>query len=164
MQNEIATLFLEYSCNKLDVMAKDIRACVGRLTEEQVWERHGPHENAVGNLVLHLCGNMRQWVMHGVGGAADVRVRDAEFSADGGLTGTALIEVFEKTVGEARGVISSLPAERLAERTTPQGRNVAVLEAIYQVVGHVQQHVGQIILLTKQMTRQDLDLTMPRPR
>ncbi|HMH14339.1 MAG TPA: DUF1572 family protein [Edaphobacter sp.] len=143
---------------------KDMRACVERLTDEQVWERHGAHENAVGNLVLHLCGNMRQWVMHGVGKAEDVRIRDAEFNADGELTGVGLIELFEKTVAEARGVIDSLPAERLVERITPQGRNVAVLEAIYQVVGHVQQHMGQIILLTKQMTRQDLDLTMPRPR
>ncbi|MBS1822303.1 MAG: DUF1572 family protein, partial [Acidobacteria bacterium] len=53
---------------------------------------------------------------------------------------------------------------RLAERTTPQGRDVSMLEAIYQVVGHVQQHVWQIILLTKQMTGKDLDLTIPRPR
>jgi uncharacterized damage-inducible protein DinB len=164
MENEVAALFLEYSSTKLDVTMKDMRACVERLTDEQVWERHGAHENAVGNLVLHLCGNMRQWVMHGVGKAEDVRIRDAEFNADGELTGVGLIELFEKTVAEARGVINSLPAERLVERITPQGRNVAVLEAIYQVVGHVQQHMGQIILLTKQMTRQDLDLTMPRPR
>jgi hypothetical protein len=164
MENEISDLFRDYSCNKLEMMAKDLRVCIGRLTDAQVWERHGAHENAVGNLVLHLCGNMRQWVMHGVGGAEDVRVRDAEFGADAGLTGAALIELFEKTVAEARSVIASLPAQRMVERITPQGRNVAVLEAIYQVVGHVQQHVGQIILLTKQMARQDLDLTMPRPR
>jgi uncharacterized damage-inducible protein DinB len=164
MENEIAALFREYSSNKLDLMVKDMRACVGRLTDAQVWERHGAHENAVGNLVLHLCGNMRQWVMHGVGGAKDVRVRDAEFSANGELTGANLIELFETTVAEARGVITSLPAERLMERITPQTHEVSVLGAIYQVVGHVQQHMGQIILLTKQMTRQDLDLTMPRPR
>jgi hypothetical protein len=52
----------------------------------------------------------------------------------------------------------------MVERVTPQGRDVSVLEAIYQVVGHVQQHVGQIILVTKQMLEKDLDLTMPRPR
>ena len=164
MDNEIAALFLDYSCKKLDGMTENLRVCLGKLNDAQVWERHGAHENAVGNLVLHLCGNMRQWVMHGVGGAKDVRVRDAEFSADGGLSGAGLMELFEGTVAEARGVIASLPAERLVERITPQGRDVSVLDAIYQVVGHVQQHVGQVILLTKQMTRQDLDLTMPRPR
>ena len=164
MENEVAALFREYSCNKLDMMVKDMRACMARLTDVQVWERHGAHENAVGNLVLHLCGNMRQWVMHGIGGAKDVRVRETEFSADGGLTGAALMELFEKTVAEARGVIASLPAERMVEKITPQTHEVSVLGAVYQVVGHVQQHVGQIILLTKQMTRQDLDLTTPRPR
>ena len=164
MDNEIAALFLNYSCTKLDAMLGNLRVCLGKLTDEQVWHRSGPYENAVGNLVLHLCGNMRQWVMHGVAGVPDVRVRDAEFSADGEMSGAALLEKFETTVGEACAVIASLPAARLVERTTPQHHEVSVLDAIYQVVGHVQQHVGQIILLTKQMTAKDLDLTMPRPR
>ena len=145
-------------------MAGFLEVCLGKLSDEQVWERHGAHENAVGNLVLHLCGNMRQWIMHGVGGAADVRIRDEEFGQQSGMTSADLYEHFVETVNEAKAVISSLPHDRLTERTTPQGRDVSVLDAIYQVVGHVQQHVGQIILLTKQMTGQDLDLTMPRPR
>ena len=164
MDNEIGVLFLKHSSEKLEQMTGYLKTCLGKLTDEQVWERHGAHENAIGNLVLHLCGNMRQWIMHGVGGAADVRVRDKEFDTDGGLTGKEVLEIFESTVAEARSVIDSLPTQRLVERTTPQGRDVSVLDAIYQVVGHVQQHVGQIILLTKQMTGKDLDLTMPRPR
>ncbi|WP_260705138.1 DUF1572 domain-containing protein [Edaphobacter flagellatus] len=164
MSNEIGNLFLTASSAKLEQMTGYLTTCLQKLSDEQIWERHGAHENAIGNLVLHLCGNMRQWIMHGVGGATDVRVRDAEFSAADGLTASELIDLFKSTVWEARFVIDSLPAERLVERTTPQGRNVSMLEAIYQVVGHVQQHVGQIILLTKQMTGKDLDLTMPRPR
>jgi uncharacterized damage-inducible protein DinB len=164
MDNAIAALFLDYSCKKLDAMTDNLRICLSKLTDAQVWERHGAHENAVGNLVLHLCGNMRQWIMHGVGGAKDIRLRDAEFSAMDGLSSTELMEKFAATVSEANRIIASVPAERLVERITPQGRDVSVLDAIYQVVGHVQQHVGQIILLTKQMTAKDLDLTMPRPR
>jgi hypothetical protein len=80
------------------------------------------------------------------------------------MSGAELITLFEATMSEAKGVIAAVPAERLVERITPQGRDVTVLEAIYQVVGHVQQHVGQIILVTKQMLETDLDLTMPRPR
>jgi uncharacterized damage-inducible protein DinB len=163
-QSEIATLFLDFSDKKLELMNSYLKACLSKLSEEQVWERHGAHENAVGNLVLHMCGNMRQWILHGVGGAKDVRVRDAEFCADGGCDAKELIEIFEKHVAEARAAVKSVSADRLTERTTPQGKDVSVLEAIYQVVGHVQQHVGQIILLTKQMTGKDLDLTMPRPR
>jgi uncharacterized damage-inducible protein DinB len=164
MDNEIAALFLSTSSAKLEQMTGFVTGCMSRLTEEQVWERHGAHENAIGNILLHLCGNMRQWIMHGVGGAGDVRVRDKEFSADGGRSAAELIQIFTETVGEARVVIDSLPPSRLAERTTPQGRDVSVLEAIYQVVGHVQQHTGQIIVLTKQMCGTDLDLTMPRRR
>lgn len=148
------------------MVAANMKVCLGKLTDEQIWMRGGAHENAVGNLVLHLCGNIRQWVMHGVGGKDDVRVRDAEFSADGGQTGAALAEMFLATLAEAREVIASLPAERLIERTSPQqGRpEASVLEAIYQVVAHAHEHTGQVILLTKQMVATDLDLTLPRPR
>ncbi|MBB5315555.1 DinB family protein [Tunturibacter empetritectus] len=160
----VAADFLDVSCRRLEMMCECLVACLKKLTYDQVWQRQGAHENAVGNLVLHLCGNARQWVMHGVGGAADVRVRDAEFSAEGGMSAEELIALFQSTMAEAKGVIAAVPAGRLSERITPQGRDVSVLEAIYQVVGHVQQHVGQIILLTKQMTAGDLDLTIPRPR
>jgi len=156
--------FADVSCRRLDMMSECFEACMRELTYEQVWQRQGDHENAVGNLVLHLCGNARQWVMHGVGGAADVRVRDAEFSAQGGMGAEDLIALFRSTFAETKSVVAAVPAERLGERITPQERDVSVLEAIYQVVGHVQQHVGQIILLTKQMTAKDLDLTIPRPR
>jgi hypothetical protein len=160
----VTAIFLDVSCRRLGQMTEYLVACMKKLSDEQMWQRGGAHENAIGNLVLHLCGNARQWVVHGVGGAADVRVRDKEFSTDGGMTGAELIALFETTMDEVKAVIAATPAERMMERTTPQGRDVSVLEAIYQVVGHVQQHVGQIILLTKQMTGGDLDLTIPRPR
>lgn len=164
MDNSIAQTFLDVSCNKLEMMTDNLRSCVSRLSDAQIWERHAAHENAVGNLILHLCGNARQWVLHGVGGVADVRTRDKEFSTADGLSGAELMETFTKTMTEACGVIASTPASRLTEIIHPQGRTVTVLEAIYQVTAHVHQHVGQIILLTKQMTRTDLDLTIPRPR
>jgi uncharacterized damage-inducible protein DinB len=164
MDNSIAQTFLDVSCNKLEMMTDNLHSCVTRLSNAEIWERHGAHENAVGNLILHLSGNARQWVIHGVGGVADVRTRDKEFSADSGLSGAELMGIFAMTMTEARGVIASTPASRLTEIIHPQGRTVTVLEAIYQVVAHVHQHVGQIILLTKQMTRTDLDLTTPRPR
>ena len=163
-EHRIAANFLDVSCRRLGQMTEYLVACLKKLSDAQIWERQGAYENAVGNLVLHLCGNARQWVIHGVGGAPDVRVRDKEFSADGGMSGAELIALFESTMDEVKRVIAAVPAERMTERVHPQGRDVSVLEAIYQVVGHVQQHVGQIILLTKQKLGTDLDLTMPRPR
>ena len=145
-------------------MVDNVKTCVGKLTDAQMWERHAAHENTVGNLLLHLSGNARQWVISGVGGVPDTRTRDKEFSADGGLSRDELLKIFTDTMAEVRGVIAAVPAERLTEIVHPQGRTVSVLEAIYVVVTHVHQHTGQIILLTKQMTGKDLDLTIPRPR
>jgi hypothetical protein len=164
MDNEIADVFLKTSSARLEQMSGFLTTCLGKLSDSQVWERHGAHENAVGNLVLHLCGNLRQLILHAVGGAPDVRVRDAEFSETGGITASELIGLFQSTVGKVRQTIDTLPPARLTEKLSPQGREITVLELIYQVVGHLQQHVGQIILLTKQMTGKDLDLTLPRPR
>jgi hypothetical protein len=161
---QIAALFLAHSCTKLDQMTAHLAACLSKLTGAQIWQRGAAHENAIGNLILHLCGNMRQWIMHGVGGQPDVRTRDLEFSTTTGRTGEELMKLFRSTVSEATRIIAATTPAHLIERTTPQGREVTVLDAIYEVVGHVQQHVGQVILLTKQMTAQDLDLTIPRPR
>jgi uncharacterized damage-inducible protein DinB len=165
MDSEVGKLFLDYSVRKLTQMNENVQACLGKLSDEQVWQRKAAHENTVGNLILHLCGNMRQWIMHGVKNDPDIRKRDAEFSANDGMTTKQLMELFSKTIAEAKDVIGSLPPSRLVEKTDPQKLGaVSVLDAIYQVVGHVQQHVGQIILLTKQMTAKDLDLSIPRPR
>jgi hypothetical protein len=78
-------IFLDHSARKLRKHAGRIEDCLGRLTEEQVWARATENENAIGNLVLHLCANVRQWIVSEVGGQADVRQRDAEFAARGAV-------------------------------------------------------------------------------
>jgi hypothetical protein len=166
MDNNVAELFTTTSCEKLDAMMTALASCMTKLSDEQVWARGGAHENAVGNLILHLDGNMRQWILHGIDSQPDVRVRDAEFLTVGGISGAELMERFLATTAESKTVIAHTPVERMAERISPQpGRaETNVLGAIYQVVGHVQQHVGQVIVLAKQMTGRDLDLTIPRVR
>ena len=159
-----AELFVDYSDRKLAVISKTMATCLERLSEEQIWQRGGPHENAVGNLILHLCGNMRQWIIHGIGGQPDVRQRDSEFQTEGGIGRTELMARFAQTVDEAREVIRSMPPGRLLDIIKPQYGEVPVLEAIAHVVGHAQEHLGQVILLVKQMGRTDLDLTIPRKR
>lgn len=165
MNPSIAGLFLDYSARKLREMTGLVETCLAKLSDEQVWERHAAYENTIANLMLHLCGNTRQWILHGVGEQTDVRKRDAEFGTASGFTKAELLALFQSTIAEAVAVLEALPHERLMDRTDPQQRGeVFVLDAIYQVVGHVQQHTGQIILLTKQMCQRDLDLTIPRPR
>ena len=154
-------LFLAYSLDKMEQMRKQIRDCVQGLKEEQIWQRSGDNANSIGNLLLHLSGNIRQWIGHGVGGLADIRERDKEFAARGGRSTAEILGLFEKTLAEAASILQQLPVARLTERTKPQNRDVAILEAIYQVVGHLQLHTGQIIFATKQITGKDLGFFKP---
>ncbi len=149
-------IFLKFSADKLEQLHGYIQDCLGRLTPEQIWTRNSESENAVGNLVLHLSGNIRQWIGSGVAGLADNRQRDTEFDARGGMAPAELAELLKTRVAEAAGIIREVPASRLTERITPQGYDVTVLEAIAHVVEHFSQHTGQIILLTKILTGDDL--------
>lgn len=162
MENTIAAVFLGSSIQRLRQMSSHIEACLGRLSDEQIWSRGGAHENAIGNLILHLCGNARQWVVSGVGGAKDARDRDAEFAAKGEWTRTQLLTHLKGTVDEAVTVLEQVTPERLTEIVTPQQHSVPVLEAIYQVVAHFQQHTGQIIFATKILSGEDLGLVRPK--
>jgi uncharacterized damage-inducible protein DinB len=156
MDSPLHTQLLEFSANKLEQMASRIETCLGKLTDEQVWARGHENENAVGNLVLHLCGNVRQWILSGVGGRPDNRNRDTEFDARGGVRIEELIERLDTTVAEAAEVIRAVALERLAERLVIQNYPVTVLEAILHVVEHFSGHTGQIIFATKMLTGADL--------
>lgn len=150
------SLFVGYSLERMEQMGKQIRECVGQLNDEQIWQRSGENANAVGNLLLHLSGNIRQWIGNGVGGLADIRERDKEFAARGGRSTQEVLSLFESTLAEAMKIVKQMPLQRLTERINPQNCDVAVLEAIYQVVGHLMLHTGQIIFATKQLTGKDL--------
>jgi len=162
MDSAIAGVFLKSSIDRLRKNSADIGKCLDRLSDEQMWTRGASHENAIGNLMLHLCGNARQWIISGVGGAPDIRQRDAEFAAQGGLSKQQLLGVMHQTVSEAVAVLETVEPERLIEIIVPQGYTVPVLEAIYQVVAHFHQHTGQIIFITKLLCGEDLGLFRPK--
>jgi uncharacterized damage-inducible protein DinB len=149
-------IFLDCSVRRLNQLASRIDDCLGRLGDGQVWFRGGENQNAVGNLVLHLAGNVRQWIVSGVGGAPDVRDRDAEFAAAGGASVAELRERLGTTVHEAGAVVANVSPARLTERVRIQGYEITVLEAVYHVVEHFAHHTGQIIFATKAATGDDL--------
>jgi uncharacterized damage-inducible protein DinB len=152
MSNE--ETFLKFSCEKLTHLNARIESCVAKLTPQQIWTRGAANENAVGNLVLHLAGNVRQWILCGVGGAEDRRDRDSEFDA---IAGENTMERLRSTVEEAVALIAALPHSKLGERKTIQKHyDTTVLEAIYHVVEHFSMHTGQIIFATKLLTGEDL--------
>ncbi len=146
--------FLRFSREHLLKLLTRIETCFAKLTPEQIWARGAANENAVGNLVLHLAGNVRQWIVSGVGGAPDHRDRDSEFEAQ---SGGDILPRLRSAVEEAVAVLANLPCASLGERRTIQKHyEVTTLEAIYHVVEHFSMHTGQIIFATKLLTGEDL--------
>lgn len=139
----------------LDESQKKIRHCVGQLSDEQLWRRPAPAMNSVGNLLLHISGNLRQWAICGVGQLPDERDRDGEFSATGGLSGEELLDLVEKTVREAAKLLQELNSDSLSQPRSIQGFDVTVLGALSHTVTHFVGHTHQIILLTRLMLGDD---------
>ena len=117
--------------------------------ESHIWTVQKDISNSAGNLVLHLAGNVRQWVVSGIGGGPDVRQRDEEFAAAGGMDAAELLEHLEKTLSEVDAVLARLTSPSLGEVRRIQGRETTVFSALYHVVEHFGGHTGQIILLAK---------------
>jgi uncharacterized damage-inducible protein DinB len=156
MDTPISRIFLDVSATQLRKHGERIEDCLGRLTAEQIWARGGENENAIGNLVLHLCGNVRQWIVSGVGGETDVRRRDEEFTARCGVPVEQLTERLRAAIADAERVLRGVTAERMTQPLLIQGYDVTVLEAIYHVVEHFAGHTGQILFITKMLTGADL--------
>ena len=152
----IEETFTSFSAGKLDQLSSRIQDCLRKLSYQQVWARSSDNENSIGNLVLHLCGNVRQWIGSGIGGQPDTRARDTEFSARGDIQPDELARRLASTVSGAIEIIRRLTPQRLAEETTIQNYTITVLEAVYHVVEHFAQHTGQILFATKLLTGQDL--------
>jgi uncharacterized damage-inducible protein DinB len=126
-----------------------LRLAVEALPDSALWWRPDDGSNSVGNLLLHLMGNVRQWIIRGVGGAQGSRDRAAEFAARDGASASELLAGLDAVLAEADRTLATLTPERLMERRQFQGRDLSVLEAVFHVVEHFAMHTGQIIFVTK---------------
>lgn len=133
--------------------------CLGELSEEEIWWRPNDASNSIGNLVMHICGNMRQWIISGLGGAADIRERDKEFAERGPIARDELRKELQHTVRQASGVLVHLKPDELTRRHRIQGYEVTGYEAVAHVIEHVAYHAGQIIYVTKLKHAKDLGFT-----
>jgi uncharacterized damage-inducible protein DinB len=133
-----------------------IELCLEQLTDEQIWSRPNDISNSIGNLILHICGNARQWIVSGLGSKPDQRERDGEFSQRNIIARADLLSGLRTTIDEVDSVLANLNSESLLESRTIQGKKVDVLEAVFHVTEHFSMHTGQIILLTKFLAQKDL--------
>ena len=152
----VESLLLECSVKTLRQLAGRITVCLGKLSDHQIWAREHENANAIGNLTLHLAGNVRQWIISSLGGAPDQRERDKEFAVRGGRTVQELSDLLNMTVEQAVSVISDLSTDRLTTTYTIQNYQVSGVEVVLHVVEHFAQHTGQIIFATKLITGEDL--------
>ena len=127
-----------------------ITHCLNQLSDEQIWWRAAPALNSIGNLVLHLCGNARQWLVVGLGGGQDVRDRPAEFAEQGPIPRAELLRRLETVVTEAGAVLRRQRAEELLCVRRIQGMDVTGLEALFDSVPHFRGHTQEIVGMTRQ--------------
>ena len=154
---ELTTLFLEFSRKKLlGQYWPRLQECLEPLTDEQIWWRPNEASNSIGNLILHLNGNVGQWMVASFNKLEDRRNRPAEFDAEGSLSKSALLDKLTATMKETSAVLSRLAEADLLARYEIQGYKVSGLDAVYQVVEHFGLHYGQILYISKILGGEDL--------
>jgi hypothetical protein len=148
--DELAAAVGNEAADELTNAYDRIKHCVGQLDDEQVWRRPASSLNSIGNLILHLCGNIRQWIVSGIGGATDVRNRPAEFAERGPIAKDELLRRLGTVVDEAKAVLGRLTARQLLETRRIQGSGVTGLAAIFSSVPHFRGHTQEIIHMTRE--------------
>lgn len=137
--------------------AVKIRLAIAPLDEARLWWRPNEASNSIGNLILHLAGNLRQWIVAGVGGAEDARDRNAEFAQRADIAKQELLDLLQTTLDDADAVLEDLE-RRIAESTSdaplqrecrPQGFPQTVLDAVFHPIEHFSYHTGQIVYIAK---------------
>jgi uncharacterized damage-inducible protein DinB len=156
-ETNVSHTFMQKACQLLkEEYLPKIERCLEKLTDEQVWWRPNPEANSIGNLLLHLSGNARQWIVCGLGGATDERQRQTEFDERRVIPRDELLDRLRTTIAEVDEVLARFDPAQLLKSYTIQGTKATALAAIFHVTEHFSMHTGQIILLTKMLANIDL--------
>ena len=133
-----------------------IKSSMARLSEEEVWKKPNTSSNSVGNLILHLCGNITQYIISSLGGKPDQRRRDEEFAVSGGVSKGELMGRLEDVLEESKQIITESSEPELLRIREVQGFEMSGLGIVLHVVEHLSYHTGQIAFWTKQLKDEDL--------
>ena len=148
--------FTHQIARHMEMNTPRIEKCLAELTEAELWQRPNPGSNSVGNLLLHLCGNITQYVLSSLDGLPDRRVRDAEFTAEGGFDKAELLEKLRNTVSQATGIIRGAGQEEMLRERTVQGFEMTGIAIAIHVCEHYSYHTGQIAFWVKLLKDKDL--------
>lgn len=153
---DIEKEFINQSILRLNENTPRIEKCLELLTEKEVWQRPNSRSNSIGNLIVHLCGNITQYIISSLGESEDNRKRDEEFSIDGKFTKAQLLQLLSETVSKAIKVLKHITSKQLVKIHSVQGFELSGVGIIIHVVEHYSYHTGQISFFTKLLKDQDL--------
>ena len=159
MENDALSVFLtefkKQVIYRLELNPPRIQTCLNNLNETEVWDRPNDSSNSIGNLILHLSGNITQYIISGLGGVTDNRNRDSEFSINSRFPKAELEHKILHTVNESVRVINKLSSEQLIQKYSIQGYEITGIAALIHVTEHFSYHTGQIVCLTKALKNID---------
>jgi hypothetical protein len=141
--------FINESCNRLNQSMSKIKHCFSQLDEGHIWIKPNHAMNSIGIIVNHLCGNVRQWIIYGIGGLKDIRVRYKEFEDDERSSKNVLLKAISGVIEDAKKVLQSIDENSLLDARRIQGFDETVITAIYGTVSHFELHVGQILYASR---------------
>lgn len=147
--DELARAVGEAGNKELAGALERIEHCLDQLSDDQIWARKQPELNSLGNVLLHLIGNVRQWIIAGLGGGADTRNRPAEFAERGPIPKHQLQAQLRAVVEDARKILGRLTAQQLLQVRRIQGFEVTGLAAIFDSIPHFRGHTQEIVYMTR---------------
>lgn len=148
--------FKSQALHRLDESSTMAFKCMAGFTDEEVWQRPNAASNSMGNIILHLCGNMSQYVVASLGESPDARNRELEFSTTSGYSGKQLVKKLSDTVSRVKSIIEECTEEQLLQKRKVQGFELTGVGIVIHVVEHYSYHVGQIAFWAKIVKEKDL--------
>ncbi|WP_378174557.1 DinB family protein [Aquimarina sp. SS2-1] len=156
MNKEIAKEFKEQIIYRLDESVRMITISLEQLSEDHIWKRFNESSNSIGNLILHLCGNITQYAIASLGNQEDKRDRDVEFKASDGFSKAQLLSKLKNTVEQAKTTLLDCSFSELMRKREVQGFSFSGIGIAIHVTEHLSYHTGQIAFWTKQLKNKDL--------
>lgn len=148
-ENQIGAAFLTETAYRLKQSFRRIYHCLDQLDDQDIWWRPNDQMNSIGNLILHLNGNLSQWILHGLGGQEDVRDRPSEFDTQGTLTGSELKSLLIDLEHKIEETLKGFDPSHLLRYRRIQGFDKQLLSAAYGTMCHLEGHTGQIMYITR---------------
>ncbi len=156
MEEIIREEFIQNAIYRLDESTRMNTISLERLSEEDIWKRPNENLNSVGNLILHLCGNMSQYIISSLGETEDTRKRDIEFDTISGFNKKELLLMLTETTEKSKRIINDASLAQLVRKRKVQGFLFSGIGVVLHAVEHYSYHTGQIAFWTKQLKNKDL--------